>query len=166
MPADPDARFTIGRIETRPGSVNAIPERVRFTVDLRHPDAAVLDALAQRIRSVCEEASAQAGCTWSMQRLVDMPPTAFPVAMVERVEASARRAGLASRRIVSGAFHDALHLARCAPTAMIFCPCREGISHNEAEHVEPRFVLAGAQVLLEAALSLIEIVTPVGPTPA
>ncbi|WP_427026285.1 Zn-dependent hydrolase (plasmid) [Aureimonas ureilytica] len=155
MPADPDARFTIGRIEAEPGSVNAVPERMRFTIDLRHPDACELSALALRIRGVLERACSEAGCALSIRPLVDMPPTAFPQAMVERVEASARRAGLASRRIVSGAFHDALYLARCAPTAMIFCPCRDGISHNEAEHVEPRFAVAGATVLLEAALSLL-----------
>lgn len=157
MPSDPDARFTIGRIEAQPGSVNAVPERVRFTIDLRHPDAAVLGALAGRVRDAYESACAQAGCAVSIRRLVDMPPTTFPEAMVEHVEASAARAGLASRRIVSGAFHDALYLARCAPTAMIFCPCRDGISHNEAEHVEPRFAVAGATVLLEASLSLLDI---------
>lgn len=166
MPSDPDARFTVGRIEAQPGSVNAVPERVRFTIDLRHPDATVLAHLAGRIRDVCEQACALAGCAFSIHRLVDMPPTAFPEEMVERVEASARRAGLASRRIVSGAFHDALYLARCAPAAMIFCPCRDGISHNEAEYVEPRFVLAGASVLLETALSMIDTVEPMfdGPT--
>ena len=157
MPSDPDARFTIGRIEAQPGSVNAVPERVRFTIDLRHPDAAILAALAVRVRDAYESACAQAGCTVSIRRLLDMAPTNFPEAMVEHVEASAARAGLAARRIVSGAFHDALYLARCAPTAMIFCPCRDGISHNEAEYVEARFVVAGAMVLLEASLSLLDI---------
>ncbi|MET0258855.1 MAG: M20/M25/M40 family metallo-hydrolase, partial [Methylobacterium sp.] len=66
-----------------------------------------------------------------------------------------QRAGLGTRRIVSGAFHDAVHLARRAPTAMIFCPCRDGISHNEAEHVEPHLAAAGATALMEATLSLI-----------
>ncbi len=156
MPGDEDARFTVGRIDARPGSVNAIPERVRFTIDLRHPDAGVLRDLAARIAGVYEKACAAAGCGLSIRRLVDMPPIAFPAEMVERIEASARRVGLASRRIVSGAFHDALYLARCAPTAMIFCPCRDGISHNEAEHVEARFVSAGASVLLEATLSFLD----------
>lgn len=160
MPSDPDARFTIGRIDAQPGSVNAIPERVRFTIDLRHPDAATLSAHAHRIRDVLERACARTGCALSIRRLVDMPPTAFPETMVERVEASAHGAGLASRRIVSGAFHDALYLARCAPTAMIFCPCRDGISHNEAEYVEPRFAVMGAIALLETSLSLLDIAGP------
>ncbi|WP_416356255.1 Zn-dependent hydrolase [Aureimonas phyllosphaerae] len=155
MPSDPEARFTIGRIASEPGSVNAVPERVRFTIDLRHPDAAVLASLAGRIEDVLRDVAKEGGCQLSIRRLVDMPPTAFPEPMLERVEASARRASLRSRRIVSGAFHDALYLARCAPVAMIFCPCRDGISHNEAEYVEPRHVLAGATVLLETALSLI-----------
>ncbi|WP_156421620.1 M20/M25/M40 family metallo-hydrolase, partial [Aureimonas sp. AU40] len=86
----------------------------------------------------------RARCTASFRPLAHMPPLAFPEAMLEVIETGAGRAGLPTLRLISGAFHDALHVARCAPTAMIFCPCRDGISHNEAEDVEPRFVAAGA----------------------
>ncbi|MBB3996755.1 Zn-dependent hydrolase [Aureimonas pseudogalii] len=155
MPTDPDARFTIGRIEVQPGSINSVPESVRFTIDLRHPDAAVLAGLERQVRAACKNASADSACRLSIHRLLDMPPIVFPETMVRLVEESAQRAKLATRRIVSGAFHDAVHLARCAPTAMIFCPCRDGISHNEAEHVEPHFAAAGTTALLEATLSVL-----------
>ncbi|WP_182086447.1 Zn-dependent hydrolase [Aureimonas sp. ME7] len=156
MPGDAHARFTAGRIEAWPGSVNAVAERVAFTVDLRHPDAAVLERLEAELRVVCAREAERAGCSVAVRTLVRMAPTAFSPAMVAVVEAGARRAGLPARPIVSGAFHDALHLAPLAPTAMIFCPCREGISHNEAEDVEPRFVEAGAAALLGASLEFLE----------
>ncbi|WP_062014527.1 Zn-dependent hydrolase [Aureimonas sp. AU4] len=160
MPGDDDARFTVGRIDAYPGSVNAIPERVTFSVDLRHPDAETLGELERRVRAVCRREAERAGCALTLRPLVHMPPVAFPAAMVELVEAGARRAGLASRRLVSGAFHDALYLASRAPAAMIFCPCRDGVSHNEAEDVEPRFVAAGATALLEAATGFLRSSAP------
>jgi N-carbamoyl-L-amino-acid hydrolase len=73
--------------------------------------------------------------------------------MVDILEASAKRLGIPYKRMISGAFHDALHLSRVAPTAMIFVPCRDGLSHNEAEYVEPEHAVIGARLLLEATLA-------------
>ncbi|KQT85419.1 hydantoinase/carbamoylase family amidase [Aurantimonas sp. Leaf443] len=152
MARDEAARLTVGRIRAEPGSVNAIPERVAFTLDLRHPVLAELDAIERAARTAIEAAARDARCQAEMRTVFDMAPVAFPPAMADLVEAAAGEAGLAARRMISGAFHDALFLARRAPAAMIFVPCREGISHNEAEFVEPRFVEAGARALMAATL--------------
>ena len=82
-----------------------------------------------------------------------MPPTAFAPALVDLVENTAQALGLSHRRIVSGAGHDSLYLARVAPTTMIFVPCADGLSHNEAEDAEPGHLAAGADVLLRAMLA-------------
>lgn len=152
MARDGLARLTVGRIRAEPGSINAVPERVVLTLDLRHPDAEALDAIERMVRDELGQAATEARCEASATVVFDMAPVAFDAAMVALVEASAAVVDHASRRLVSGAFHDALFLARLAPAAMIFVPCRDGISHNEAEFVEPRFAVAGAETLLEATL--------------
>lgn len=155
MPDDEDARLTVGRIEAQPGSINAIPERVRFTLDLRHPRQERLDEIDALVRTICEREAERAQCRLQVRLLNDMAPSAFPEGMLKLAEAACTKAGLASRRIVSGAFHDALFLARKAPALMLFTPCRDGISHNEAEHVEPRFCVSGATALLETTLAVL-----------
>ncbi|WP_244496285.1 Zn-dependent hydrolase [Aureimonas ureilytica] len=155
MPQDEDARLTVGRIEAEPGSINAIPERVRFTLDLRHPSQERLDEMDALARTVCEREAERARCGLHVRLLNDMAPSAFPEAMLALAEAACTKAGFANRRIVSGAFHDALFLARKAPALMLFTPCRDGISHNEAEHVEPRFCVSGATALLETTLAVL-----------
>ncbi|GGE13870.1 Zn-dependent hydrolase [Aureimonas endophytica] len=155
MPEDPAARLTVGRIRAEPGSINAVPERVSFSVDIRHPDAGRLAAIEAEVRDVCTASATAQDCTARVAVRFDMAPLAFAEEMIRAVETAAAKAGLASRRLVSGAFHDALFLARVAPAGMIFVPCRDGVSHNEAEDVEPRFSAAGATVLLGGALELL-----------
>ena len=151
MPLDASARLTVGRIAARPGSINAIPQSVTFTVDLRHPQPERLDAIEAELRRVCAvEAEAQ-HCSASITRSFDMPGGTFSPDMVKLVEQAADALRLPHRPMISGAFHDALFLARVAPAAMIFVPCRDGLSHNEAEYVEPADAVAGARVLLRAA---------------
>ena len=155
MPADERARFTVGKLSVAPGAVNAIPERVVFSVDLRHPESAELDRLESLVEKTCTATAAAHGCTSSQRRVFDMPPTAFPRFLLDRLEEAAQTAGLASKPILSGAFHDALFINRVAPAAMIFVPCRDGLSHNEAEYVEPQHALDGATMLLAATLTAI-----------
>ena len=154
MPADPAARLTVGRIAAEPGSINVIPSRVSFTVDIRHPDAAALDAMDQRVREECEAAGARWGCKTAVQLRVDMAPGRFSPEVTAAIEEVSRALGIRSRPMVSGAFHDALFVNRIAPAAMIFVPCRNGISHNEAEFVFDEHILAGARTLLGVALRL------------
>ncbi|OLP53003.1 Zn-dependent hydrolase [Rhizobium rhizosphaerae] len=154
MPCDPQARLTVGRFSLEPGSINVIPRQVSFTVDLRHPDGAALTEIEQRLGDTCARAGAQAGCTLAIERRLDMPPARFAPALAAATEAACRRLGIASRPMTSGAFHDALFVNRVAPSAMIFVPCRDGVSHNEAEFVADDHILHGAETLLELALDL------------
>lgn len=152
MPEDEDARLTVGRIEAMPGSINAVPEAVRFSVDLRHPTQEGLSRHDEGLRETLKTAAEHAGCRVRVEPVMDMAPVAFPDAMVEFVEAGAEEAGASHRRILSGAFHDATFIARIAPSAMVFSPCRGGVSHNESEYVEPGDAIRATQVLLSTCL--------------
>ncbi len=166
MPGDADARLTAGRLSSLPDSVNAVAREARCTLDLRHPRADRLAAMEARVRAVMREAAIAHGCSLAVEPLFAAPPTAFDTEMVDAVEAAASRQGRAVRRMVSGAFHDALAIAAIAPTAMIFVPCRGGISHNEHEFVEPAASIAGAAVLLEATIDAAERLARRGTAPA
>jgi N-carbamoyl-L-amino-acid hydrolase len=138
-------RFTVGRFECHPGSPNTVPGRVAFTIDLRHPDAAVL---AERGDAIEDLARAAAGpCAVAVRESMRSEPVTFDPAVVDRVEAAARRLGLAHLRLPSGAGHDAMNLAPLCPTGMVFVPCEGGLSHNEAERARPADLAAGARVL-------------------
>jgi N-carbamoyl-L-amino-acid hydrolase len=156
MTGDERARFTVGKLSLEPGAVNAIPEKVGFTIDLRHPESAVLDQLEARIAGTLAKAAEAGGCACQVRRIFDMPPTAFSRPLLECLAAAAEGLGLASKPMLSGAFHDALFINRVAPAAMIFVPCRDGLSHNEAEHVEPDWAVAGARMLLASTLKALE----------
>ncbi|CAN7469825.1 Zn-dependent hydrolase [Mesorhizobium amorphae] len=152
MPLDTSARLTVGRITAQPGSINAIPQSVMFSVDLRHPQPERLDAIEAELRRVCAAEAAAQHCTATIRRSFDMPGAAFSPDMVKTIEEAATSLQLPHKQMVSGAFHDALFIARVAPAAMIFVPCRDGLSHNEAEHVEPADAIIGARVLLQATI--------------
>ena len=154
MPLDTSARLTVGRIAAQPGSINAIPQSVTFTVDLRHPQPERLDAIEAEVRRVCGAQAKAQDCTAAIRRSFDMPGAAFSPDMINIVEAAASSLQLPHKRMVSGAFHDALFIARVAPAAMIFVPCRDGLSHNESEYVEPADAVTGARVLLQAAIAV------------
>jgi N-carbamoyl-L-amino-acid hydrolase len=156
MPADPDARLTVGRIGALPGSVNAIPGSVSFSLDLRHPLADRLADLEARVRHLAAEAAATEGCSAEVARTLDMPPADFPETLRQAIETAAARTGHRSMRMLSGAFHDALYLAHVAPAAMVFVPCRDGLSHNPGEFVHPQDAVAGTQVMLQLVLDLCE----------
>lgn len=154
MPEDPNARFTIGRISAEPGSVNAIPEQVRCTVDMRHPEPSRLDDIERHTRSRLAVEAKQQGCTVEISRSFDMPPCVFSEALQHAIENAARECKVESVRMLSGAFHDALFVNRVAPAAMIFVPCRDGLSHNEAEYVNPSDVDIGCNVLAQVTLAM------------
>jgi N-carbamoyl-L-amino-acid hydrolase len=153
MPPDSSARLTVGRIAAKPGSINAIPQSVAFTVDIRHPRVERLDAIDAELRQVCAAEAEAQHCAATIKRSFDMPGAAFSPDMVKIVEAAVSSLRLPHKQMISGAFHDALFLARVAPAAMIFVPCRDGLSHNEAEYVEPAYAVTGARVLLHATIA-------------
>ncbi|MGD0506069.1 MAG: Zn-dependent hydrolase [Steroidobacteraceae bacterium] len=149
----PEARATIGTMAFRPGSRNTVPSESRFTIDFRHPDALKLAAMDRELRDFGASLDI-ARTPIEMIEVFLSPPMHFDPRCVGAVWSAATSLGLAAEEIVSGAGHDSANLARIAPTAMIFIPCQGGVSHNELEAATPDDVVAGANVLLRAALAL------------
>jgi N-carbamoyl-L-amino-acid hydrolase len=149
----PLAVGTVGRLEVKPGSPNVIPGEVLFTVDLRHPELPVLDAMEKLLTAATDQVCAAVGVGVVLTKIWDQPPVRFDADCVACVREAAEGAGLTTRDIVSGAGHDAAYVSRVAPTAMVFVPCRDGISHNEIEFSSREQCAAGAQVLLQAVLN-------------
>ncbi|MBL8837817.1 MAG: Zn-dependent hydrolase [Alphaproteobacteria bacterium] len=144
---------TVGFMQVSPNSRNTIPGRVFFTVDFRHPQDATLTAMDRTLRDECGRIAAAAGLDVEIKEFWYFPPTPFAAPLVEAVRGGAARLGYPHMDIVSGAGHDAVYMARVAPTAMIFVPCEDGISHNEVENAKPGDLEAGCNVLLHAILS-------------
>jgi N-carbamoyl-L-amino-acid hydrolase len=149
---DERVRFTVGRMTVSPGSPNTVPEKVAFTIDLRHPDSGVLSDLGMRIREACRPM--RAGCSVTLREILDSPPVAFDPRIVESIRLAAATHGHSSLELVSGATHDAKHLAGLCPTGMIFIPCRDGVSHHESEAITLEDAAAGAQILADVILEL------------
>jgi beta-ureidopropionase / N-carbamoyl-L-amino-acid hydrolase len=149
----PYACATVGMLQVHPNSRNVIPGRVFFTVDLRHPEDAVLAQMDTELRAgVADIAAAAQLETTRLEQIFYYAPIAFDADCVAAVRDAARRFGYPHRDIVSGAGHDACYLAQVAPTSMVFVPCIGGISHNEIEDAKPEWIEAGANVLLHAML--------------
>ena len=148
----PDAVGTVGLIENRPNSRNVVPGEVFFCVDFRHPEDAVLDRMEEEFRAALARVLDPLQLTFDEKRIWHSPAVKFAPELIECVEAGARKSGYGSRKMVSGAGHDAAYIARVAPTTMIFVPCAGGLSHNELESTSFDECGAGAQVLLEAVL--------------
>jgi len=150
---DADIKFTIGRVAVMPNAPSVVPSRVSFSIDLRHPDNEVLEAAGARIVVLCEENAPP--CTVMVTPLVDAPSNAFDVDLRAGIAEAAREQGHSAMAILSAAGHDARHLAKICPAAMIFIPCRDGVSHVEHEWAEPDHVAAGASVLAQVLRGLV-----------
>jgi beta-ureidopropionase / N-carbamoyl-L-amino-acid hydrolase len=148
----PSAVGTVGLIEVKPNSRNVVPGEVFFCVDLRHPDATVLDRMEAEFNAALAEICACADLRVACARIWDQAPVQFDPVCVASARHAAVISGFSAREIVSGAGHDAAYVSRVAPTAMIFVPCQGGVSHNEAEFSSKEQCAAGAQVLLQAVL--------------
>lgn len=149
----PDARGTVGWMDVFPNSRNVIPGRVRMTVDLRAADDATLSAMDAALRAAVDAAAAARGVAAQVEQVVYFPPQPFAPALVQSVRDGAKALAMSAMDVVSGAGHDAVYLARVAPAAMIFVPCKDGISHNEIEDARPEHLEAGCNVLLRAMLA-------------
>jgi beta-ureidopropionase / N-carbamoyl-L-amino-acid hydrolase len=150
----PDARLTFGFIETLPGSPNTVPGRLKFTVDLRHPDAAQYAALKEEAGRLVQAALARHALAGSIRCVWEAPGVRFDSGCVAAVRNAAAALGFNSLEMVSGAGHDSCNVSAVVPTAMVFVPCAGGLSHNEAESALPADLEAGANVLLHAMLSM------------
>jgi N-carbamoyl-L-amino-acid hydrolase len=148
----PHACATVGFVQVSPNSRNTIPGRVFFTVDFRHPDNAVLTEMDQELRAACAEIAGAIGLEADVKEFWYFPPTPFDKTCVQSVRQATAALGYPHMDIISGAGHDAVYMARVAPTAMIFVPCVDGISHNEIEDAKPEDLAMGCAVLLNAVL--------------
>jgi N-carbamoyl-L-amino-acid hydrolase len=148
----PLAVATVGSMRVKPNSPNVVPGEVLLTVDLRHPEAGVLAAMEAELDAALGAACDPLGLSVACAKIWDQPPVAFDTQCVAAVRGAAAACGFSVRDMVSGAGHDAAYVARVAPTAMIFVPCRGGVSHNEAEFTSQEQCAAGAQVLLQTVL--------------
>ncbi len=150
----PDARATVGKMQVHPGSPNTVPGTVFFTVDLRHPDEEYLILMDARLKADCAAVTEDLGLQLQLEQIWHFPATPFHEECIAAVRKAAAGNAIAHMELVSGAGHDACYVARVAPTAMIFVPCKDGISHNEIESATPDDLAAGCQVLLDAAVNL------------
>jgi N-carbamoyl-L-amino-acid hydrolase len=149
---DDVVRLTVGMFTVAPNVPSVVPAKVTFSIDLRHPDAAVLGRLGDLIEPICRET--QSRCDVAVRELLHDPPLEFPPAIRTMLSQAADMLGISSMDIASGAGHDARHLHYICPTAMMFIPCKDGISHNEAESITEQDATAGARVLAEVVLEL------------
>jgi beta-ureidopropionase / N-carbamoyl-L-amino-acid hydrolase len=148
----PSAVGTVGRMEVKPGSPNVIPGEVFFTIDLRCPDLAVLDAIEREVGAAAQGLRDERKLDIDLKTIWAQPPQPFHPDCIAAVRAAAAVSGYSTRDMISGAGHDAAYIARVAPASMIFVPSKDGISHNEAEHSSKEQCAVGAQVLLLAVL--------------
>lgn len=152
--AIPDQRCTIGRMEFAPGQINVVPKRVTMTLDLRNPSDAHLDRAESHLKDFLARTAKEHAVEITIQETARFAATPFDERLIVAVEAAAKELGHASRRMVSGAGHDAQLIAAIAPAAMIFVPSVDGLSHNPRELTQPEHLIAGADVLLAATLRL------------
>ena len=151
-----DQVATVGALVLRPNLINVVPNRAVFTVDLRNTDEAKLQEAEARVAAHIAEVAASERVAVESKVLARFEPVIFDPGLVDRVERHARALSLSTRRMPSGAGHDAQMMQRLCPTAMIFVPSVEGLSHNVKEHTEPADLVAGAQVLLNLIVELAE----------
>ena len=151
---DPDdvVRFTVAKIEVEPNSSNSVAERVRFTIDFRHPEAAVLTARGDAIEATIRAAVKH--CAVVVTERFHALPVEFDARVTGAVERAAAAQGLGALRMPSGAFHDAQFMVPLCPSGMIFIPSRHGISHNPAEYSSPEQLAKGTRVLTQVLAEL------------
>lgn len=158
MAHQPGGCATVGMIQSEPNSRNVIPGKVFLTVDFRHPDPDQLTSMAEelqkRVPAICERRQVTA----TMEEIFDFAPLHFDERCIKAIRNAAEKLGYSHRDVTSGAGHDAVHLGMAGPAGMIFTPCVDGISHNEAEDMTKEWAESGGSVLLHAALELAEIV--------
>ena len=147
-------RATVGHIVVTPNSPNVIPGHVELMVEFRNPEVAVLDVMTASLNQALKETSDKCGVEVVSKQELDSATIDFTPELIDIVEQAAKASGKTSKRMISGAGHDACQLSAVMPTAMIFIPCDKGISHAENEAITQEWAADGAQVLVETVLNL------------
>ena len=150
----PNAVGTVGEAVIAAPSRNVIPGEIAFTVDVRSPETKTLDAIDKDLREAIAEIAPRRKAAIELAAIWRKEPTVFNPKLVDAVESSAKMLGYSHRRITSGAGHDACNLATVVPAAMVFVPCKDGVSHNELEDATQLDCAAGANVLMHTVLAL------------
>nr|WP_296018287.1 Zn-dependent hydrolase [uncultured Acidovorax sp.] len=148
----PHGRGTVGMVQVFPNSRNVIPGRVKFSIDLRNSTDALVDAMAAEVKAFADQVAKEHGVQVHIEMVSSYPAQLFEPECVEAVGRAAAKLGYSHMPAVSGAGHDAVYMAKLAPSGMIFIPCKDGISHNEIEDAKPEHIEAGCNVLLHAML--------------
>ncbi len=148
----PHGRGTVGMVQVHPNSRNVIPGRVKFSIDLRNATDAQVDTMADEVKAFAAKAAKESGLDVKIELVSSYPAQAFHDDCKGAVARAAQKLGYSNMPAVSGAGHDAVYMARLAPSGMIFIPCKDGISHNEIESATPEHITAGCNVLLHAML--------------
>ena len=148
----PHGRGTVGMVQVFPNSRNVIPGRVKFSIDLRNSTDALVDQMAAEVQAFAEQVAQEHGVQVQIELVSSYPAQKFHAECVQAVGRAAAKLGYSHMPAVSGAGHDAVYMAKLAPSGMIFIPCKDGISHNEIEAAQPAHITAGCNVLLHAML--------------
>ncbi len=158
MSHQPDAVGAVGQCNVYPNSRNIIPGKVVFTIDFRSPSFDTQDDMEKRLyegaKSICKDLDLEI----EIEKVGHFDPVTFDKECVSKIRGAAERLGYSHRDIISGAGHDACWINKVAPTAMVMCPCVDGLSHNEAEEISQDWAVAGSNVLFHAVLETAEIV--------
>ncbi len=154
----PHAVGAAGHIDVSPNSRNVIPGKAVFTVDFRSPDLSVIEDMEQRLRVEGQKIADAMGLGIEFEKVGGFDPVDFDQTCVTAVRSAAERLGYSHMDLISGAGHDACWINQVAPTAMVMCPCVDGLSHNEAEEISKEWATAGADVLMHAVVETAEIV--------
>ncbi|KRB70682.1 M20 family metallo-hydrolase [Noviherbaspirillum sp. Root189] len=149
---DDALRWTVGRFEVSPGSINTIADRVTFSVDLRHPQESVLVAMEALLHRML--AQHRGACRYEVRTLMQRAPTLFDANVVSVLESAVQKTTVPYCHLTSGAFHDAMYIADHCPAAMLFVPSKKGISHNVAEDTDVTDLVVGARALTAALVTL------------
>lgn len=149
----PHGRGTVGMVQVFPNSRNVIPGQVQFSIDIRHPDSAILELMTSQLKAYIAQVALDKAITIDLKEVSYFPPCNFDAKCIDTIRTAANTLGYSQMDVVSGAGHDAIYMNRLAPTGMIFIPCKDGVSHNEIEDAKAEHLEAGANVLLHSMLA-------------
>jgi len=149
-----DTVGTVGVCDVFPGAVNSVPSRARIDVDVRDIDGARRDIVLNRVRASCDDISRRRGVTVQIECINADPPAQCATEIIDALSDACERRSLRYERMISRAYHDSLFMSRIAPTAMLFIPCRNGVSHRPDEYASPQAIANGAAVLADSLAEL------------
>ena len=149
----PNALGSVGHIEVSPNSRNVIAGETIFTVDIRSPDINKLNKMEKELEIAANEICKKYNVQIHIEQIGGFDPVEFNKECLDHLRTNAKKFGYSYKDIVSGAGHDACWINTVAPSAMIMCPCVDGLSHNEAEEIKPEWAYSSTNVLLHSAIA-------------